>query len=204
MTVILKLIGRVRILSRIPTDHSSKAPSNGHLSHVHDWLTIIGKDASLPAGTTTRESVERRTGMALKVELKPHERIIIGACVVTNTDQRARLLIDGDRIPILREKDILTPETADTPAKLVYLAVQLMYLSPDPMAHHPTYFSLVRDILITMPSAWPFIEGINNYILNGDLYHALKESKKLIGHEEQILEGARKVQSLDESDRKSA
>ena len=55
--------------------------------------------------------------MALKVELKPHERIIIGACVVTNTDQRARLLIDGDKIPILREKDILTPETADTPAK---------------------------------------------------------------------------------------
>src|SRR3546814_3155248 len=60
---------------------------------------------------------------------------------------RSRLLIDGDRIPILREKDILTPDTADTPAKLVYLAVQLMYLSPDPMAHHPTYFSLVRDIL---------------------------------------------------------
>ena len=74
--------------------------------------------------------------MALKVELKPHERIIIGACVITNTDQRARLLIDGDNIPILREKDILTPETADTPAKLVYLAVQLMYMSPDPMAHH--------------------------------------------------------------------
>jgi flagellar protein FlbT len=62
----------------------------------------------------------------------------------------------------------------------------------------------VRDILITMPSAWPFIEGINNYILNGDLYHALKESKKLIGHEEQILDSARKVQSLNESDRKSA
>jgi len=79
-----------------------------------------------------------------------------------------------------------------------------MYLSPDPMAHHPTYFSLVRDILTAMPSAWPFIEGINNYILNGDLYHALKESKKLIGHEEQILESARKLQSLGEPDRKSA
>src|SRR5216684_2256981 len=108
--------------------------------------------------------LQRRTAMALKVELKPNERIIIGSCVVTNTDQRARLLIDGDRVPILREKDILTPETADTPAKLVYLSVQLMYLSPDPMAHHPTYFSLVRDILSTMPSAWPFIEGINNQI----------------------------------------
>ena len=143
--------------------------------------------------------------MALKVELKPHERIIIGACVVTNTDQRARLLIDGDRIPILREKDILTPETADTPAKLVYLAVQLMYLSPDPMHHHPTYFSLVRDILTAMPSAWPFIEGINNYILNGDLYHALKEAKKLIAHEDKLLEDVRgQVSQGNDPERKSA
>jgi len=132
--------------------------------------------------------------MALKVELKPNERIIIGACVITNTDQRARLLIDGDKIPILREKDILTPDTADTPAKLIYLAVQLMYLSPDPMAHHPTYFSLVRDILSAMPSAWPFIEGINNHILNGDVYHALKEAKKLIGHEELIADPRYKSQ----------
>src|SRR6266542_2947612 len=162
--------------------------------------------ANLSAGIeNSREKRQWRTGMALKVELKPHERIIIGACVVTNTDQRARLLIDGDRIPILREKDILTPETADTPAKLVYLAVQLMYLSPDPMAHHPTYFSLVRDILTAMPSAWPFIEGINNHILNGDLYHALKESKKLIGHEEKLLETARKlVAPGNEDERKSA
>jgi len=145
--------------------------------------------------------------MALKVELKPNERIIIGACVVTNTDQRARLLIDGDKIPILREKDILTPETADTPAKLVYLSVQLMYLSPDAMAHHPTYFSLVRDIMSAMPSAWPFIEGINNQILNGDLYHALKEAKKLIGHEEKLLESARKLRAHgndEAADRKSA
>src|ERR1700732_2880880 len=149
--------------------------------------------------------LQRRTAMALKVELKPNERIIIGSCVVTNTDQRARLLIDGDRIPILREKDILTPETADTPAKLIYLAVQLMYLSPDPMAHHPTYFSLVRDILSAMPSAWPFIEGINNHILNGDVYHALKESKKLIGHEEKLIQTARDRQASNASDeRKSA
>ena len=38
--------------------------------------------------------------MALKVELKPRERIIIGDCVVTNDDQRTRLLIDG-HAPIL-------------------------------------------------------------------------------------------------------
>src|SRR3954467_5790457 len=102
--------------------------------------------------------------MALKVELRPHERIIVGNCVITNTDQRARLLIDGDNVPILREKDIMTPATADTPAKLVYLAVQLMYISPDPVANHGTYFSLVRDIVTAAPSTWAIIEGINNNI----------------------------------------
>jgi flagellar protein FlbT len=133
--------------------------------------------------------------MALKVELKPHERIIIGSCVITNTDQRARLLIDGDNIPILREKDILTPETADTPAKLIYLAVQLMYISPDARANHGTYFNLIRDLVTAVPSAWPLIEGINNHILNGDLYLALKETKKLVAYEKQLLEQIEEMQS---------
>ncbi len=133
--------------------------------------------------------------MALKVELKPHERIIIGNCVVTNTDQRARFLIDGDHIPILREKDILTPETADTPAKLIYLAVQLMYLSPDPQLNHGTYFSLLRDIVTVAPSAWSLIENININLLNGELYHALKEAKKLVAYEKELLDEARGKQA---------
>src|ERR1700678_165147 len=130
----------------------------------------------------------RRPAMALKVELKPNEQIIIGSCVITNTDQRARLLIDGDKIPILREKDIMTPATADTPAKLVYLAVQLMYISPDPQVNHGAYFNLVRDIVTAAPSAWPVIEGINNNILSGDLYQALKEARKLIAYEKKLLD----------------
>jgi flagellar protein FlbT len=126
--------------------------------------------------------------MALKVELKPNEQIIIGNCVITNTDHRARLLIEGDKVPILREKDILTPATANTPAKLVYLAVQLMYISPDPQVSHGTYFNLIRDIVTVAPSAWPIIEEINNNILNGDLYQALKEARKLVAYEKNLLD----------------
>lgn len=137
--------------------------------------------------------------MALKVELKPHERIIVGSCVITNTEQRAKLLIEGEKIPILREKDILTPATADTPAKLIYLAVQLMYLSPDPRAHHPTYFSLVRDVVSATPSAWPIIEAINNHILSGDLYRALKEARHLIEHEAALLDQARQADAAREA-----
>ena len=134
--------------------------------------------------------------MALKVDLKAGERLIVGDCLITNTDQRTQLLIDG-KSPILRGKDILTPETADTPAKLVYLAVQLMYISPGTDTNHGTYFNLLRDIITTVPSAWPIIEAINGHILNGDLYQALKEAKKLVAYEKKLIEQAEAEQQAE-------
>ena len=144
--------------------------------------------------------------MALKVELKPGERIIMGDCVVTNADQRTRLVIEGT-VPILREKDIMTSDRADTPAKRIYLAVQLMYTSKDPRAHHEVYFALVRDILTAAPSVWPYIETINNHILTGKMYKALKDAHKLIVYEQELLDNAKRgasIRSDREADRPSA
>jgi flagellar biosynthesis repressor protein FlbT len=124
--------------------------------------------------------------MTLKVELKPGERMILGECVVTNGPQRTRFTIEG-AMPILREKDIMTAERADTPAKRLYLAVQLMYTSRDPRAHHDIYFALMRDIVQAAPSTWPCIEDINNQILMGSLYKGLKHAKKLIEYEREVL-----------------
>jgi len=133
--------------------------------------------------------------MALKVELKPGERMILGDCVITNDDQRTRLYIQGNA-PILREKDILTPETADTPAKRVYLAVQMMYLDKEPMQHHQTYFSLINDLIRAAPSMLPLIEKVNNRILTGNLYKALREAKALIAYEKELLDHASSRSSL--------
>ena len=41
--------------------------------------------------------------MALKVELKPGERFILGDSVITNDDQRTRLFIEGDTPIELRD-----------------------------------------------------------------------------------------------------
>jgi len=141
--------------------------------------------------------------MALKVELKPNERILIGESMVTNCNQRTWLVIEG-ATPILREKDIVTAKTADTPAKLIYLAVQLMYISPNPEVNHGTYFNLLRDIVTAAPSAWPIIEGINTCILSGDLYQALKEAKKLIAYEKKLLDVARSKQAAATELRRTA
>jgi flagellar biosynthesis repressor protein FlbT len=124
--------------------------------------------------------------MTLKVELKPGERIIVGTAVIRNGESRARLYIEGEA-PILREKDILTPATADSPAKKIYLAVQLMYLSGDLSAHHEFYFPLVQDFLKAAPSSLPLIAEINNPILAGDLYKALKAVKELIAYEQELI-----------------
>ena len=127
--------------------------------------------------------------MALKVELKPGERFILGDSVITNDKQRTRLYVEGDA-PILREKDILRAEDAVTPCKKIYLVVQMMYLSPDPQQHHQTYFALVGDLIAAAPSMAAYIDRVNNFILTDSYYKALKEAQAMIVHEGKLLANA--------------
>ena len=136
--------------------------------------------------------------MSLKVELKPGERLIIGTALVRNGDQRTRFFIEGDA-PILREKDILTPATADTPAKKIYLAIQLMYLQQDLSGHDDIYFPLVQDFLTAAPSSLPLITEVNNRILSGDLYKALKTARRLITYEQELISHATRGERIRES-----
>lgn len=124
--------------------------------------------------------------MSLRVELKPFERIVIGESVITNSDTKTAFLIDGDA-PILREKDILTAETVNTPAKRIYLCVQMMYLQNDIPKYQELYFGFVKEILEAMPSAREPIEAASKLILSGSLYKALKELRTLIKREGQLL-----------------
>ena len=124
--------------------------------------------------------------MALTVELKPGEKIVIGTVVIRNGDQRARLFIDGQAV-ILREKDILNAQSANTPAKHIYFAVQLMYVEGSTAKHHDLYFQFVQDFVQAAPSSSPLIAEINNRILSGDFYKALKAAKDLVAYEQKLL-----------------
>ncbi|MHA1523039.1 MAG: flagellar biosynthesis repressor FlbT [Alphaproteobacteria bacterium] len=129
--------------------------------------------------------------MALKVELKPNERIILGQSVVTNVGQRTTLLIEGNA-PILRQKDILRPEEADTPAKCIYLAVQIMYLAGHPAGQEDTIIKLIRDLRDAAPSTSPHIDRITNLLLTTSYYKALREIRALIAYEGELLESAKR------------
>lgn len=125
--------------------------------------------------------------MALKVDLKPGERIVIGDAVVQNGDSRCRLFIRGFA-PILREKDVLPERKATTPAKRLYFVVQLMYIDDNVDLHLELYMQLYREFAKAAPSAIPLLEVINNHILSGDLYKSIKAAGKLIDYESELIE----------------
>src|SRR5262245_63943026 len=123
--------------------------------------------------------------MSLKVELKPFERIIIGQSVITYSETRTVLLIDG-KAPILREKDILTAETANTPVKRLYLCIQMMYLEDDIPKYQDLYMDFVKDLLQAVPRFRPSIETASKLILSGSLYNSLKEIQRSEEHTSEL------------------
>jgi len=130
--------------------------------------------------------------MALKISLKAHERLIIGGAVVTNGSTRSDLIIENN-VPILRDKDILSETQANTPCRRLYFLIQLMYVDEKNITeYHQTYWVLVRDLLQAAPSMLVLIDQVNEQILSGKYYQALKLAAKLIDQEQEVVNRVRK------------
>ncbi len=132
--------------------------------------------------------------MALIIDLKPGEKILIGTAVITNDAQRTRLHISGEA-PILREKDVMKEEDADTPCKKIYFLVQCMYLARNPRIYFDKYFELIREIQDAAPSTTFFFLKINEMILEGHYYKAMKDARELLSHEQELVDNVKKRQS---------
>ena len=128
--------------------------------------------------------------MPLKLTLKPGERVIIAGAVLTNGPSVAHLQVEN-RVPLLRQRDILTEAEATTPCKRIYLVVQLMYISGGLTSElAPLYWGLVREVLEAAPSTNDLISQISTYIVDMSFYPALKVAKKLISYEEELMDHA--------------
>jgi len=127
--------------------------------------------------------------MALVIDLKPGEKILIGNAVITNDSQRTRLHISGDT-PILREKDVMKEEDADTPCKRAYFLIQCMYMARNPSQYHEKYFEIIKEIQHAAPKLTFFFASINEKIIEGTYYKAMKEAKELINLEKELIDHA--------------
>src|SRR5574344_1053828 len=125
--------------------------------------------------------------MPLKIELKPHERIIIGESLITNDNARIKFFIEGN-VPILREKFILKEVDANTPSKRLYFVIQQMYLLKQPNRQlQKIYLEYVKDLQASAPSLTPYIMPVNEAMLNADLYTAIKLADKLVKKEDELF-----------------
>ncbi len=128
--------------------------------------------------------------MSLKVELKAGERVIVGDTVVTNLESsRVKLLIRGPS-PVLREKDVLMPEAADTVAKRVYGLVQAMYLAGGSEAQRAATNDLLSEILRHAPSTGTLIAQLVEHLDSDEIYKALKAARSLVDYEAELLAAA--------------
>ena len=129
--------------------------------------------------------------MPLTLLLKPHERLFINGAVIVNGEAKSSLSVLND-VPVLREKDILTEKTADTPCKQIYLTVQLMYMDDKELpTYHKIFGELVRDVIQAAPSTTATIQQISELVLAEEYYPALKVAKRLIDIEREIMSHAK-------------
>jgi len=126
--------------------------------------------------------------MPLKITLKPNERMIAGGAVITNGNTRCNLLVEN-KVPILRQNDIMSEKDADSPCRKIYFTIQLMYIDEENLIeHHNTYWKLVQDIVKAAPSMLALIDQISEHILNNKYYQALKLARKLIDYEQEVID----------------
>src|SRR5215469_16366299 len=79
--------------------------------------------------------------MPLKLSLKPGEKFVLNGAVLTNGDKRTTLVIQN-KACLLREKDIMQPEKATTPARRIYFPIMMMYLDPQSSDKYYNDFAL--------------------------------------------------------------
>ncbi len=131
------------------------------------------------------------SGLVLK--LGPHERVLINGAVVENGDKRSRLAIMTPNANILRLRDAIHPQEANTPVKRVCYIAQLV-LTGDATAED-TRQQLLRGIeqlsqVLTDHDSRTQLNIATKAVLEDQHYQALKALRSLLPREERLFAAA--------------
>ncbi len=132
------------------------------------------------------------SGLVLK--LGPKERVLINGAVIENGDRRSRLSIVTPNANILRLRDAIHPEEANTPVRRVCYAAQLV-LSGDMEAGEARQQLLrgieqLSQVLIDHDSRNQLTMA-SDAVLDGQFYQALKAMRNLLPREARLMSAAK-------------
>ena len=115
--------------------------------------------------------------------------------MLTNGGNRTKFVIEGDT-PVLRSRDVLSPEQAVSAFEKLYHSVQQMYLEEDTAKYQGSYLRQAARALSEFPDCYADLQAVDGLIKSGQHYQALKELKKLMEKHANIVSDAQKKGSL--------
>lgn len=126
----------------------------------------------------------------LVIRLAPHERVLLNGAVIENGDRRASLAIKTPNANVLRLRDAIHPEQANTPVKRTVYLAQLV-LSGDSDASD-VKIPLMRAIeqisqVFTDCDSRELLRAASDHVLSDDYYLALKTLRLLLPREERLF-----------------
>lgn len=126
--------------------------------------------------------------MALKLTLKPDERIIVNGCAMRNSSRRHVLTIET-HADVIRGHDLLEPEGIATPVRRVYFLIQTALTRADLRDDLVPAIQKQLAVLATVfggGNVGQIFEAAN-FVSIGDYYKALSALRPVMRHEEVIL-----------------
>src|SRR5580704_16725890 len=120
--------------------------------------------------------------MPLKLSLKPGEKFVLNGAVVQNGDRRGVLLLQN-KASVLREKDIMQPEDANSPSRRIYFPVMMMYLDQSESdRYHEEFVKRLSEFMSAISNADILADCVNisRYVMVKEYYKALSLCRKLI------------------------
>jgi len=126
--------------------------------------------------------------MALKLTLKPNERIIVNGCALRNSGRRHVMMVET-QADVVRGHDLLDEADAATPVSKVYFLIQIALVNSDLREQIIPSIQKQLGVLATV-FGLPHVNNVfeaANYVSIEDYYKALRALRPVLRHEEKLL-----------------
>ena len=132
------------------------------------------------------------SGLVLK--LAPNERVLINGAVIENGDRRTKIAIKTPNVNVLRLRDAIHPDSAQTPvSRAMYVAQMILSGDADP---EEARLQLLRGIeqlsqALTDPDSRRLLSTATAAADTRQFYPAMKALRSLLPREERLLAARR-------------
>lgn len=126
--------------------------------------------------------------MALRITLRDGEKMILNGAVVRAVG-RTQLCVENGAA-VLRGRDVMTPDEAETPARRLYFACMMAYIDPDNLdSYREDMLVLMADLLsaFQLTEARAICTTFAEKIATNQFYRALSDCRWLIAYETEAL-----------------